>query len=207
MPLVDTLNAFKAEITQCDDLIVHVHGLDGAGNPILPPLDRKQVTVAAFLNIFIAWETFLESAFAAYMTGEPTMTGRMPVCYVSPPNTDVAKAMVIGTQRYFDYGNHENVKKMARMFFQNGDPFEPHISALIGDLADLRTMRNSSAHITSTTQTALESLALRLFGAPRPGIDLYQLLTSNDPRSLGGVTILAAYRDKLLAGATLIAQG
>lgn len=207
MPLVDTLTAFSAEITQCDDLIAHVHAVDAAGNAILPLLDRKQITVAAFLNMFIAWETFLEAAFAAYMTGEATMTGRLPVRYVSPPNTNVAKAMVIGTQRYFDYGNHANVKKVARMFFQNGDPFEPHISALIGDLADLRTMRNSSAHVTSTTQTALESLAVRLFGAPRPGIDLYQLLTSNDPRIPGGVTVFAAYRDKLLAGAALIAQG
>lgn len=207
MLLVDTLNAFRAEVSQCDDLIAHVHAVDAAGNAILPPIDRRQITVAAFQNMFIAWESFLESAFVAYMTGEATMSGRLPVRYVSPQNSDAAKAMVIGTQRYFDYGNHENVKKVARMFFENGDPFEPHISSLIGDLADLRTMRNSSAHITSTTQTALESLAVRLFGAPRPGIDLYQVLTSNDPRTPGGVTILAGYRDKLLAGATLIAQG
>jgi hypothetical protein len=207
MPLIDTLNAFRADVRQCDDLIAHVHAVDGAGNAILPLLDRRQITVAAFLNMFIAWETFLESAFVAYMTGEATTSGRLPVRYVSPQNSDAAKAMVIGTQRYFDYGNHENVKKVARMFFENGDPFEPHISSLIGDLADLRTMRNSSAHITSTTQTALESLAVRLFGAPRPGIDLYQVLTSNNPRTPGGITILAAYRDKLIVGATLIAQG
>jgi hypothetical protein len=207
MPLADTLAAFSAEITQCDDLIAHAHAVDTEGNAILPLLDRKQITVAAFLNMFIAWESFLESAFAAYMTGETTSTGRLPVRYVSPPNIDAAKAMIIGTQRYFDYGNHENVKKVARMFFQNGDPFEPHISSLIGDLADLRTMRNSSAHITSTTQTALESLALRLFGSPRPGIDLYQLLTSNDPRIRIQVTVLAAYRDKLLVGAALITRG
>lgn len=207
MSLVDILNAFRADVRQCDDLIAHVHALDRAGNAILPLLDRRQVTVAAFLNMFIAWETFLESAFVAYMTGEATTSGRLPVRYVFPQNSDAAKAMVIGTQRYFDYGNHENVKKVARMFFENGEPFEPHISSLIGELADLRTMRNSSAHVTSSTQTALESLAVRLFGVPRPGIDLYQVLTSNNPRTHGGITILAAYRDKLLVGATLIAKG
>jgi hypothetical protein len=179
--------------------------MDAAGNHILPLIDRKQITVAAFLNMFIAWETFLESAFAAYMTGEPTAAGRLPTRYVSPQSTDEAKVMLIGTQRFFDYGNHENVRKIARMFFQNGDPFEPHISSLIGDLADLRTMRNASAHITSTTQTALDALAQGIFGAPRPSIDLYTLLTSVDPRIPGGVTVLAAYRDKLLIGAGLIA--
>lgn len=205
MPLANIVNAFQADVAQCDQLIVHAHGVDVAGNHILPLIDRKQITVAAFLNMFIAWETFLESAFAAYMTGEPTTAGRLPIRYVSPPSTDEAKVMVIGIQRFFDYGNHENVRKIARMFFQDGDPFEPHISSLIGDLADLRTMRNASAHITSTTQTALEALAQRIFGAPRPSIDLYTLLTSMDPRIHGGVTVLAAYRDKLLVGAALIA--
>ena len=207
MSLLDILKAFRIEITQCDNLIAHAHAEDLAGNPILPAVDQKQITVAAFLNMFIAWETFLESAFAGYMTGEATMVGRFPVKYVSPRDTNAARAMVIGTQRYFDYGNHENVKKVARMFFQNGDPFEPHISGMIGDLADLRTMRNSSAHITSTTQTALESLALRIFASPRPGIDLYQFLTCAHPRIQGGLTVLSVYRDKLITAAVLIAQG
>ncbi len=207
MSLSDILTAFTAEITQCDNLIANAHGVGIGGNSILPVLDQKQITVAAFLNMFIAWETFLESAFASYLTGEQTMLGRSTVKYVSPPDTYAAKAMIIGTQRYFDYGNHDNVKKIARMFFQNGYPFEPHISAIFFDLADLRTMRNSSAHITSTTQTALESLALRIFGSPRPGIDLYQLLTCTDPRVPRGQTVLSVYRDKLTTTAALIAQG
>jgi hypothetical protein len=207
MPLADILAAFRAEIAQCDNLIAHAHAVDAAGNPILPAADKKQITVAAFLNMFIAWETFLESSFAGYMTGEATTSARLPLKYVSPPHTDAARAMVIGTQRYFDYGNHDNVRKVARMFFQNGEPFEPHISSMNGELADLRTMRNSSAHITSTTQTALEGLASRIFGSPRPGIELYQLLTSTDPRTPGGLTVLAVYRDKLLTAADLIARG
>jgi hypothetical protein len=206
MSLLNILKEFRTEITQCDSLIAHAHAVDLAGNPILPTVDQKQITIAAFLNMFIAWETFLESAFVEYMTGEATTAGRLPVKYVSPPDADAARAMVIGTQRYFDYGNHENVKKAARMFFQNGDPFEPHISGMICDLADLRTMRNSSAHITSTTQTALESLALRIFAAPRPGIGLYQLLTNTDPRVQGGRTVLSVYQDKLITAAGLIAQ-
>lgn len=207
MSLSDILAAFTIEINQCDSLIAHAHAVDLAGNQILPVVDQKQITVAAFLNMFIAWETFLESAFAGYMTGMATTSGRFPVKYVSPPNTDAARTMIISTQRYFDYGNHENVKKVARMFFQNGEPFEPHISGMIGDLSDLRTMRNSSAHITSTTQTALESLALRMFGSPQPGIDLYKLLTSTDPRLKGGQTVISVYRDKLITAAGLIAQG
>lgn len=207
MSLADTLTALQAEVNQCSSLIAHAHELDLVGQPLLPLIDQKQITVAAFLNMFISWETFLESAFLDYMIGSSTIGGRVPVKYVSPQNKDAARAMVIGAQRYFDYGNIENVRKIVRMFFENGDPFEPHISAMNADLADLRTMRNASAHITSTTQRALESLALRTFGQPKTGIDLYHFLTARDPRSKVGDTVLAVSKDKLLAGAALIAQG
>jgi hypothetical protein len=206
MPLVDILTALKADLAQSESLIAHVHALDHGGQPILPALDQRQVTISAFLNMFIAWETFLEKAFADYMTGESTIGGRQPIRYVLPHSIEAARTLIVGTQRYFDYGNHENVKKVARMFFENGDPFEPHISAFISDLADIRTMRNASAHITSTTQTALEGLALRIFGQPKPGIDLYYLLISPDPRTTTGYTVFAVYRDKLLTAAGLIAQ-
>jgi hypothetical protein len=207
MPLADILAAFRTEVAQCNNLIAHAHALNPSGQPLLPIIDQKQITIAAFLNMFISWETFLECAFMDYMTGASTIGGRFPVRYVSPSNAGTARAMVIGTQRYFDYANHDNVKKIARMFFENGDPFEPHISSMIQDLADLRTMRNASAHVTSTTQTALESLALRTFGQPKTGIDLYQFLTAIDPRSNSGDTVFAISREKLLLGAELIAQG
>lgn len=206
MAIADILTALQAEVAQCNRLIAHVHALDHGNQPIMPALDQRQVTVAAFLNMFIAWETFLEKTFIDYMTGEATIKGRYPVRYVSPPSMEAARAIIIGTQRYFDYGNHENVKKVARMFFENGDPFEPHISAMISELADIRTMRNASAHITSTTQTALEGLALRIFAQPKPGIGLYQLLISPDPRTHTGDTVFTGYRDKLLTAAGLIAQ-
>jgi len=84
--------------------------------------------------------------------------------------------LVIGVQRYFDYGNHDYVRRMVNMYFENGYPYEPHLSAVSSDLADLRTMRNASAHITSTTQTVLESLALRIFSRPSGSFDNYMAI-------------------------------
>ena len=128
--------------------------------------------------------------------------------YVNPPDVEAAKRMLIGTNRYFDFANHDLVCKMADLYFQNGDPFNPHLRAIITDLADIRIMRNASAHISSTTQTALESLAQRIFTVPRPAITLYSMLTAVDPRSTNpSATVFAEARDKLLATAQLIAQG
>lgn len=207
MPIAKALATFNAKSAQCDSLIANAHRLDPIGAPLFPQIDREQITVAAFLNLFVAWEGFLECAMCQFMVGVPTLSGTQPVRYASPPNTDAAKRMLIGTNRYFDYANHELVRRVVLLYFQNGYPFEPQLSAVFTDLSDLRTMRNSSAHISSGTQVALEALALRIFGAPSPGISLYAMLTAVDPRSQAGNTVLADARDKLLATAQLIAQG
>jgi hypothetical protein len=141
------------------------------------------------------------------MSGEATLSGALPTKYVAPPNPSAARAMVIGINRYFDYANHDYVRRVATMYFQSGYPFEPHLSSISTDLADLRTLRNASAHLSSTTQAALEALAQRIFATPRPGIDLYTVLTAIDPRSQNGNTVLAEAREKLLTAAELITLG
>jgi hypothetical protein len=157
--------------------------------------------------MYIAWETFLESSLLKYMTGEAGISGGLPTKYVSPVSTEAAARMLVGTMRYFDFANHQNVQKMARVYFDGGAPYEPHISGVFTDLEDLRRMRNASAHISSTTQTALEGLAQRIFRTPRPGIVLYDLLMAIHPRSGTRDTVFVIYKDKLLAAAHLIAQG
>jgi len=207
MPIAQTLASLHAKSAQCDSLIASAHRLDSAGVPLFPGPDRELITVAAFLNLFVAWEEFLESAMSHFMAGAATLSGAAPVRYAVPPTADAAKKMVIGVGRYFDYANHEFVRRMVAMYFDRGYPFEPHLGSIHTDLADIRTMRNASAHLSSTTQTALEALAQRIFGAPRPGVTLYAMLTAPDPRSANGSTVLAEARDKLLAAAQLIAQG
>lgn len=174
MPLENVLSEFKSSLAQCDSLIANAHQTGAGGIALLPPLDRRQITVAAFLNLYIAWETFLESSLVELMTGGVTLSGRAAVKYVSPISPEAARRLIIGVNRYFDYGNHDLIRKIVNMYFQSGYPYEPHLSSIMSDLADLRTMRNALAHITSTTQTALEGLALRVLSRPSPNIDLYR---------------------------------
>ena len=125
------------------------------------------------------------------MVGDPTILGHTPVRYVSPPSEEAVKNLLIGTQRYFDYGNIDNLRKMVKMFFENGYPFESPLSGDLTSLNDLRTMRNSSAHISSTTQRGLEALAQRIFSVPQNGINLYTMLITPDPRSPTGGTVFS----------------
>lgn len=207
MTLAVALANFQSSALQCDSLIANGHKTDSAGTYIHTQADKEQITAAAFLNLFIAWETFLEDALTKLMIGNPTIGGSLPTRYVSPPTIEAAQKLLIGINRYFDFANHENVKQVSNMYFLNGYPLEPHLSSISQDLADLKTMRNASAHLSSTTQAKLNGLALRIFTTPQPGISLYNLLVATDPRSTSGQTVYGTYKDRLVTAATLIAQG
>lgn len=172
MPLTPVLAEFKASVAQCEALIVSAHKTDTGGIPLFPAIDQKLITIAAFLNMFIAWEKFLESSLTTLMIGGATLSGKSPTRYVVPRTLSTAREIVIGAMRYFDYANHDHMRKIVNLYFEQGYPYEPHLSAILSDLADLKTMRNASAHITSTTQTPLEGLAMRISGNPMLGINL-----------------------------------
>ncbi len=206
MPIAQSLIDFQSNLAQCDSLIATAHAAEAEAYRFAQR-DREQITVAAFLNMFIAWEEFIEAAINYYMMGDETMGGNTPLRYVSPPTRSHSAKMVIHTNRYFDFANHENVKKIANLFFNAGYPFETPINSMSQELADLKTMRNACAHMSSTTKIGLESLAIKIFGSPKPGISVYQMLTSSDPRTNPDVSVYAAYRDKLSTAAAIIAQG
>lgn len=207
MTLGATLAAFQAESAQCAALIMSAHRQDAAGAPLFTAAEREVITTAAFLNSFKLWERFLEESVAKYLSGKRAIGGGYIKKRASPTDEDAARKMLVGVMKFFDYANHENVRKMAAIYFDGGAPYEPHLSAIFTDLGDLRTMRNAAAHISSSTQTPLEALAQRIFTTPQPNITLYDMLLRVDPRSETGETVFASYQAKLLATAELIARG
>ena len=207
MPLKNILDEFQNNAAQCERLVSNAHKQDGQGTALFSIADQQQITIAGFLNLFIAWETFLESSVVELMLGRPTVNGSVPVKYVSPVDMESARKLIVGVMKYFDYGNHSNFLKLIKLYFEGGYPFEPHLSSIYSYLDDLRTMRNSCAHISSTTQIALEALAFRLFSISQPGITIYQMLTAVDPKAQYGETIFSQYKTRLLVTAELIAKG
>lgn len=208
MAAANILQAFKDKTIRCESLMATAHQQDAAGTFLFVESDRKLITTAGFLNLFISWEEFLEDSLAEFMIGGVTMSGGVPTRYVNPIDAAAAKAMVVGPLRFFEYGNHDYFRKMANLYFHNAYPYEPHLGGIASDLADLRTLRNASAHISATTQNGLEGLAQRIFSVPMPGVELYTVLTSLDPRDPAGVsTVFKTYSVKLVVTAELISQG
>lgn len=201
-------NRFNSDVAQCDSLIATAHRVDAAGQFIFSSQNRKQITIASFLNLFIAWETFLEASIPLMMTGKKTMNGGRPKKFVSPKNLDKAQRILLHTnKKYFDFSNHDHVRTVIANYFDLGYPFQPHLSGLNADLLEMKTVRNACAHITTSTQNALDTLALRLFGAPHVGIDVHDLLTAIDPKSPTGDTVFGSYKTKLTIAVDLISQG
>jgi hypothetical protein len=205
MTLNACLTTFQAECTQCSSLIASAHTMV-AGVHQFPEIDRQQITIAAFLNFYIAWESFLETSLCKLMVGEPTISGTAPVRYVSPPTIAAAQNILIGTQRYFDFANHVSVKKIVNLYFKDGYPYEPFLSAVLADLAALKKMRNASAHISSTTTSQLNGVMQGVLTVVPAGMGLYQFLVHSHP-TVAGQTIFTFYQGQLLTASQLIATG
>lgn len=207
MPISAALRTFHNGVAQCNSLIANANIADSSGSPLLPKLDRDQISDAAFLNFFRAWEQFLESTLLNFMIGAKALNGTTPSRFVAPPDLDAASRMLKGTQRYFDFGNQDFFRLMVNQFFDAGYPYEPYLSSITSTLSDIRTARNSCAHNSSSTQNPLESLALRLLGVPYPGINVSDLLVATMPGIATGATVFYHFQSVLMSAADAISTG
>jgi hypothetical protein len=205
--LQDTLNAYRASVIEIRSHISLAFQLDAAGEYVLSKPQRDFITDSAFLKVYIAWETFLESAFIKYMTGLPTITGSVVTRHVTPIDTNHANDILIGVQTFVDWSRADVVLKLSSLYFVTGNPFQVYIGTVVSDLQDLKTIRNALAHLSSTTSVKLDALASRLLGRPVTSMGVSDLIFMIDPTSAGVSTIIDSYLNKLDIVAEGIANG
>jgi hypothetical protein len=202
--LAAVLGDLSASLTFANAIIASAHVTDAAG-AFVQPLDiRSFLTEAAVVRTHIAWERFLEQSFLSYLMGETSIAGAQVVTYLAPPNLDHANRVLIGTQRYVDWGHPEIVVKLAELYFRAGAPYKTTLAAIQTDLFDLRSVRNAAAHLSTNTSTQLDGVGLRRLKKAAVGITVYDLVTASDP-STSGQTVLQSFMDILVAAATVIA--
>ncbi|MDQ5985900.1 MAG: hypothetical protein CSYNP_01617 [Syntrophus sp. SKADARSKE-3] len=205
MTLATSLDTYRIEVALYNGFISRAFTQDSSRNYILTEQERSFVVDSAFLRIFISWETFLESAFISYLIGESSTSGRVAIKYASPQDAQHACEMLIGTQKYVDWANPEIVRRLSRLYFDNGDPIYQVLSSIQSDLFDIRTIRNAAAHLSFTTGHQLDALASRKLRRPHTSITVGDLILSLDPNRTDGTTILANYLSLLDAAAFEIA--
>jgi hypothetical protein len=193
MALGDSLLAFRTSVTEVRRYIAIAFEVDAAQNYVYDERQRSFITDSAFIRIFIAWESFLESAFLQYMTGAASMDGRAVLGYVTPIDISHANNMLTGTQQYVDWSTPSTVLKLCGHYFVNGNPFATFIGAIVSDLQDLKTIRNAAAHLSTNTQSRLDGLISRKKGQVVNNSSVSDLLFSFDPLAPGNVTFLDTY--------------
>lgn len=207
MPLIDSLTAFRNSVAEANSFIDLAFQQDDDENYTLLQNQRDFITDSAYLKIFIAWETFLETSFIQYMLGEPSILGNAITRYVQPKDEQHANSLLIGTQRYVDWSNPGTVKKLCNLHFAPDNPFDTFISSMMSDLLDLKIIRNAAAHLSSTTRQRLDSLGTRKLKRPCNSLKVSDILFAIDPDSAMNETILTTYLNKLDVSAEGIANG
>lgn len=206
MSIAQNLIDFRASVIECQSFITYAHIRYARGGYKIENHLRMFIGESSFLKIFIAWETFLEQCFIDYLLNEASVSGNMPAKWVHPRDREHAMEMIIHTQKYIDWANPEMVRKLSKIYFHNGYFFNSQLSAINTELLDLKTIRNSAAHLSSTTSAKLDGLSSRILGRACTNFSAYDLLFATNP-ALPGSTILEKYLTILDVSAEIIANG
>jgi hypothetical protein len=195
--MLPLLIEFRDAVTVSRRLIAAAHVKDATGAFAWVEADRSVVVEAAFLKVFIAWETVQERSFLEYLMGATSASGSVMPRFVQPKDRAHAAKLLIGAGRFVDWSTPDPVRRLANNFLDNGEPFESVLASIHGDLLDLKTIRNAAAHVSITTVQPLDALASRKLQKNIAGISAAALLLSTDPTSRSGATIFEAYTSVL----------
>lgn len=204
MTTLDYLNLYRNDVLEAESFISEAHIKDSTGNYIHPINYRDFVMSSAVVRFSIAWESFLENIYCAFLLGELDMQGRVVPCCVRATSLDHAHKLLIGTNKYFDWTNPELVVQLSSLFLEPDNPIKTAIHATNSDLFDLKTIRNAAAHISTTTQQKLDSVASRLYGRQMVNTKVAEVI--NHVRT-NGKTQWAYLKDLLDVAAENVANG
>lgn len=161
---------------------------------------KRFIIESSFLKMFIYWEEFLEKSFLCYLNSDTSLMVPLPIIYVSPPDAEHAGKMLIGTQKYVDWANHEIVKRLACLYMENGTPYQAALNSISIELSDLKNIRNRAAHSSSTTERTFFAVQRRVLNKQNSSLNISDFLMHNHPVE-SGKNILEHYQDKLIAAA------
>lgn len=156
--MIQLLTKHEQELIDLSQLMNTVHTTTSSGIYVQNEFDRTVIAEACFLKMFISLEEFLESAFFLLLMGGATTTGWQATTYARPPSDEHAQNMLVGTNRYVDWSTPDTVTKFADLYFANGDPFKTPIAGSIRHWQNMKTVRNSTAHKSQSTISALASV-------------------------------------------------
>jgi hypothetical protein len=138
----------------------------------LTPTRLEALYEAAYLRLFLAWETFLEQTFHRYLCGQVSALGGCALTNPPYPNLVAAEVAVLDGHDFVSWADATKVVRRSRKYMVAGF----HETVLLSDQARLghyQSIRNRVAHPSQFARNqfdaATRSLALRRYSGSSPG--------------------------------------
>lgn len=110
-----------------------------------------------FMQLFLAWETFLEQSFIFYLSDAKDLKGNNYTRYGFPKDTIHAYNMIKGTKNYPDWTSLNDVICLAKIYFLSAGPYQ-WITSNPVDMGDIKTIRNRISHVSEKSIKAFNRL-------------------------------------------------
>jgi hypothetical protein len=168
--------------------VAKAHAL--SASPIKKALTTRRLEALyemAFLRAFVAWEVFLEAAFARYLCGYVSAHGSLPLAagqsYVS--TLADAEALILHGSAYSLWHNPTKVIRRCQRFFAAGSNFEAVVSSSIARIQEMANIRHRIAHGQKDAISKFHAATLFFVGkqypAASPGRFLRDLVPGRNP--------------------------
>lgn len=171
-------NTFLSRIDNSFDLVNTANDIKNTSVNRSPKLNQKQlykIIELSFLEIFLAWEKFLENSLINYLLIKNN--NNKIHCYIRPRDKKHVIEILKEGRNYADFTNTEFILRMANFYFRGGKPFSDAIKTHKSHVDDIKTIRNAITHDSDGSKEKFQKLVREnLKTLPRgvtPGSFLY----------------------------------
>lgn len=196
MPIVPKIKkGFLDATSECRQLFNHCLNPHG-------PISDAGIE-ATFLQMFRAWEFFLEESVVAYMCGRLACDGGSVSCHITAPSEEVARKILYQEKAYIEWTDVDKVRERLLLYFPSPNRIEAALVPNLVDLKHITRVRNAIAHNSIPARRNFDNLVQGLFGG-RPRMSRpANLLAAKHPED-SAKTFFDRYADTLEFIATSI---
>jgi hypothetical protein len=129
---------------------------------------RERLCEMSFLVVFVAWEEFLEFTFEQYVALGLRRTSLIrPKIQVD--NLTTARDLIRGERfrPYVEWSDPEQIRRRAKIFFKDGEPYESALATALIHLKRMRTIRNHSVHHSTHVSNQFKTMIREIYGSGR----------------------------------------
>ncbi len=166
---------FKQQMIRSFELIQNL-------TQVSPPLQKDKIFLIyelSFLQIFLAWEWFIENTFILYMLGRKANSGYRPKTYIKPKDENHAYDLAKGLRDYADWTSPDIIIRKAELYFVDGAPYKNTLRTIIQDIQDIKTLRNAIVHTSTGSREKFKQLVRSKFGYAKTMISPGEFLSTH----------------------------